>query len=132
SMEQEQQRQWAESVVRTLSQEFPDGEPDSWLACQRYLAHAKVGIKLLAAWQMRFVEAVRLLNHVGYYLYKRAEYAEAQVHYEQALALLAEEEEPLLTAQILSNLGVVQIFLAHYPQAEHSLKRALRLRERWL
>jgi tetratricopeptide (TPR) repeat protein len=132
SMEKEQQRQWAESVVRTLSREFPDGEPASWSACQRYLPHARVGIKLLAAWQMRFTEAVRLLNHVGYYLYKRAEYAEAQVHYEQALALLAEEEEPLLTAQVLSNLGVVQIFLAHYPQAERSLKRALHLRERWL
>jgi tetratricopeptide (TPR) repeat protein len=132
SMEKEQQRQWAESVVQTLSREFPDGEPASWSVCQRYLPHARVGIQLLETWQIRSVEAVRLLNHVGYYLYKRAEYTEAQVCYEQALALLAEEEEPLLTAQILSNLGVVQIFLAQYPQAERSLKRALRLRERWL
>jgi tetratricopeptide (TPR) repeat protein len=132
SMKKEQQRQWAESVVQILSREFPDGEPASWSVCQRYLPHARVGIQLLATWQIRSVEAVRLLNRVGYYLSKRAEYAEAQIHYEQALALLAEEEEPLLTAQILSHLGVVQIFLAQYPQAEHSLKRALHLRERWL
>ncbi|QBD75032.1 toll/interleukin-1 receptor domain-containing protein [Ktedonosporobacter rubrisoli] len=132
SMEQEQQRQRAESVVRTLGRAFPDGEPASWPICQRYLPHARIGIQLLEFWQMRFVEAVQLLNRVGYYLYKRAEYVEAQLHFEHALKLLAEEEEPLLTAQILSNLGVVQLLLAHYPQAELSLKRALRLREQQL
>lgn len=132
SMEKEQQRQWAESVVRTLGREFPDGEPASWSACQRYLSHARVGMHLLEVWQMRFVEAVRLLNQVGYYLYKRAEYAEAQVCYEQALELLAEEEEQLLTAQVLSNLGILHIILAHFPQAESSLRRALRVREQLL
>jgi tetratricopeptide (TPR) repeat protein len=132
SMEKEQQRRWAVSVVQTLSRAFPDGEPTSWSACQRYLPHARVGIQSLETWQMRFVEAVHLLNRVGYYLYKRAEYAEAQMRYEQALELLAEEEEPLLTAQILSNLGVLHLFLAHYPQAERSLKRALHLREQLL
>ncbi len=129
SMDEEQQRYWAESVVRTLSREFPDGEPASWSACQRYLPHARVGMHLLEVWQMRFVEAVRLLNHVGYYLYQRAEYAEAQGRYEQALELLVGEEEQLLTAQILSNLGVLHIHLAHPPLAESYLRRALRVRE---
>jgi tetratricopeptide (TPR) repeat protein len=132
SMDEEQQRHWAESVVRTLSREFPDGEPASWSACQRYLPHARVGMHLLEVWQMRFVEAVRLLNHVGYYLYKRAEYAEAQGRYEQALELLIGEEEQLLTAHILSNLGVLHIHLAHYLQAESYLRRTLRVREQLL
>lgn len=132
SMNEEQQQRWAESVVRTLSREFPDGEPDSWSACQRYLPHARVGMHLLEVWQMRFIEAVRLLNRVGYYLYKRAEYAEAQERYEQALKLLAGEEEQLLNAQILSNLGVLHIHLANPPQAETYLRRALHVREQML
>jgi tetratricopeptide (TPR) repeat protein len=131
-MDEEQQRHWAEAVVQTLSHEFPDGEPDSWSVCQRYLSHARVGIHLLEVWQIRSVEAIRLLNQVGYYLYKRAEYAEAQQHYEQALELFAGEEKQLLTAQILSNLGVLHIYMAGYPQAESYLKRALHVREQLL
>jgi tetratricopeptide (TPR) repeat protein len=132
SMDEEQQQRWAEAVVRTLSREFPNGEPASWPACQRYLPHARVGIHLIDVWQMRFVEAVRLLNAVGYYLYKRGMYAEAQERYEQALELLAGEEDQLLTAQILSNLGVLHIHLAHLSLAESSLRRALHLREQLL
>ena len=132
SLNEQQQRRWAEAVVRTLSRKFPNGEPASWPACQRYLSHARVGIHLIDVWQMRFVEAVRLLNSVGYYLYKRGEYAEAQGRYEQALELLAGEEEQLLTAQILSNLGVLHIHMAHLSLAESSLRRALHLREQLL
>jgi tetratricopeptide (TPR) repeat protein len=132
SMDEAQQRYWAESVVRMLSRAFPDGEPASWPDCLRYLPHARVGMQLLEAWQMHFVEAVRLLNSVGYYLYKRGEYAEAQGRYKQALELLAGDEEQLLTSQILSNLGVLHIHLAHYPQAESYLRRALRIREQLL
>jgi tetratricopeptide (TPR) repeat protein len=129
SMPEEQQRRWAEAVVRTLSREFPNAEPASWPTCLRYLPHARVGIHLLEAWQMHFVEAARLLNAVGHYLDKRAEYAEAKRYYEQALALLVEEEEQLLSAQILSNLGVLHIHLARYPEAESCLRKALRIRE---
>lgn len=132
SMEHAQQRHWAEAVVRTLGQAFPDGEPASWPLCQRYLSHARVALHLIETWQMRFSEVAHLLNRVGHYLYKRAEYAEAQANYEQALALLTEDEEPLLLAQVRSNLGVLHLFLAHYLQAEHYLKEALSLRERVL
>ncbi len=132
SMDKEQRQHWAESVVQTLGREFPDGEPDSWPVCLRYLPHARAGMQLLEAWQMHFVEAVHLLNHVGHYLYKRGEYAEAQVRYEQALQLVSQEEEPLLTTQILSNLGVLHIMLSHTPQAESYLRRALQIREQIL
>ena len=106
SMDEAQQRAGPKLVVRTLSRKFPNGEPASWPDCLRYLPHARVGIRLLEAWQMRFAEAVRLLNSVGYYLYKRGAYTEAQGRYKQALELLAEDEEHLLTTHILSNLGV--------------------------
>jgi tetratricopeptide (TPR) repeat protein len=131
-MDEAQQRHWAEVVVRTLSQEFPDGEPASWPTCQRYLPHARVAIHLLTDWHLRSTEAARLLYHVGHYLFKRGEYAEAQGHYEQALELLAGEEEQSLTAHILNNLGVVHIYLARYPQAETNLRRALDIQERLL
>jgi tetratricopeptide (TPR) repeat protein len=132
SMEKEQQRRWSTSVMRTLSQEFPDGEPDSWPVCLRYLPHARVAIKWITTWQMRFIEAVNLLDHVGYYLDKRGEYAEAQTYYKQALALLSETEEPLLAAHIHSRLGVLSILTAQSFQAEQHLKNALALREQLL
>ncbi len=132
SMDEEQQWHWAESVVRMLGREFPNGEPESWSVCLRYLPHARVGMKLIEVEKMRFVEAVHLLNRVGYYLYKRGEYAEAQERYKQALQVLSEEEEPLLAAQILTNLGNLYIMLAHYPQAEFYLKRASGIREQLL
>jgi tetratricopeptide (TPR) repeat protein len=131
-MGEEQQRHWAESAVRTLSREFPDGQPDSWPVCQRYLPHARVCMQLIEVWKMRFAEAVDLLNRVGHYLFKRGAYVEAQLRYEQALELLAGEEEQLLTAQVLSKLGVLHIILSNYPQAESYLRRALNIRESML
>ncbi|HXR65901.1 MAG TPA: FxSxx-COOH system tetratricopeptide repeat protein [Ktedonobacteraceae bacterium] len=131
-MDQEQQRHWAESAVRILGSKFPSGEPDSWSLCQRYLSHARVCMQLIEAWQMRFVEAALLLKHVGSYLYQRSEYAEAQLRFEQALDLLVEEEEPLLTAQVLSKLGVLHLIRANYQQADHYLRRALSVHERVL
>ena len=131
-LDREQQRHWADATVRTLSREFPGSEAASWWLCQRYLPHARVCMQLIAEWQMRFVEAAHLLNRVGDYLFARSEYAEAQLRYEQALELLIEEEEPLRTAQVLSNLGVVGIIRANYPLAERSLRRALSVRERVL
>lgn len=132
NMEREEQRHWAEVAVYTLSREFPDGEPESWSLCGRYLPHARVCLQLIEEWQMRFTEAARLLSHVGHYLYRRAEYPEARLRYEQALAILAEEEEPLLTAQILSDLGILHLMLADYAQAELYLTRALNMRKQTL
>jgi tetratricopeptide (TPR) repeat protein len=132
TLEREQQRHLAEMAVNTLSREFPSNEPAFWQQCQRYLPHARVGLQLVADWQMRSIEAVHLANRVGDYLYKRAEFAEAQSCYEQALGLLTEEEEPLFLAQVLSNLGVLHLMQAHYVQAEPYLQRCLSLRERLL
>ncbi len=132
NMEREGQRHWAEIAVSTLGREFPNGEPESWSLCGRYLPHARVCLQLIEEWQMRSVEAARLLDHVGHYLYRRAEYPEARLRYEQALAILAEEEEPLLTAQILSDLGILHLMLADYVQAEQYLTRALNMRKHTL
>ncbi len=131
-LDQGPQRHWAEVAVYTLSQEFPSGEPATWALCQRYLPHARACLELIVTWQMRFAEAAHLLNRVGHYFYKRAEYAEAQARYGQALELLATAEEPLLSAQIHSNLGLLYLVQAHYAPAEEYLRKALSVRERLL
>lgn len=138
NLSEDQQRFWAEAAVHALSQVFPSGQPETWRECQRYLAHARTCARLITQWQLRFIEAARLLNVLGFYLSQRAEYAEAQSCYKQALAVLTEgkesmeEKEQLLRADILLNLGEQQLMLAHYEEAERQLRAALHAREQVL
>ena len=130
SMNEAQQRDLAEHAVRAVSHTFPDGEPSTWSRCQRYLPHARVCVDLLEEWHMHFDEVVQLLNNVGYYLYNRAQYAEAGHLYTRALELLTQEAESLTLAQVLDNLGDLYLDLGQYTQAEHCFQRGLAIRER--
>jgi tetratricopeptide (TPR) repeat protein len=131
-LSEDQQRHWAESAIQAVSRMFPDGEPASWSLCQRYLPHARVCIQLIEQWQIDFDDAIQLLNKIGYYLYNRAQYSEAQVCYEQALALVPKEARDRVEAPILSNLGDLHLTLAQYTQAEQYFTKALTIRERTL
>jgi tetratricopeptide (TPR) repeat protein len=131
-MSQEQQHQWAEHAIQAVSHTFPDGEPSTWPRCQRYLPHARVCVHLIEQWDMHFDEAVQLLINVGYYLYNRAQYPEAEHLYTQALELLKQEDESLARAQILNNMGDLYLALGQYTRAEQYFRQALNIRERLL
>ena len=80
-MDEETQRLWAERVVRALSHIFPYPEYPKWDICLRYLLHAQVCSDLIEQRNLLFTEAARLLNYLGYYLWQRGEYEQAEPLY---------------------------------------------------
>src|SRR5205085_593765 len=67
---------------------FPDvGDYHNWPRCQQYLPHALACAAWIDDWTFTFSEAGRLLNQVGYYLDDRAQYTEAELLYQRALAI---------------------------------------------
>jgi tetratricopeptide (TPR) repeat protein len=121
SMDAATRQAWAESTVRALNRAFPDvSDYRNWPQCQQYLPHAQACALLIDQWQLAFPEAGRLLNNVGYYLKQRAQYAEAEVLYERAIAIgekMLGAEHPNL-ATMLNNLANLYRAQGKYGEAE--------------
>lgn len=135
SMEEEQQRQWAERVVRAMARSFPSQiDLNSWQFCQRLLAQALNCAQLVEQWNLQFPEAAQLLNQSAYYLRDRARYREAESLYLQASALWESLKEPdqAAVAQVAYNLGRLYFDQGKYAEAENYYQRALTVRERVL
>jgi tetratricopeptide (TPR) repeat protein len=80
-------REWTERTVRAVNRAFPFIEFASWLQCERLLPSALAGATLIEHWGFEFVEAARLLNQAGLYLYERGRFAEAEPLFRRALAI---------------------------------------------
>src|SRR5260221_216946 len=106
SMDDEQQSQWAQRVVRMVNQVFPSVEFANWERCERYLLHALACISLIDTWNLASLEAVRLLNQVGWYLLERAQYREAQMPFQRAIVMCEQlDSDHISLAQSLNNLA---------------------------
>jgi len=133
-LDSETQRQWAERTVRSINRVFPEVEFVTWDTCQQYLPHAQLCVTLIAQWHMEFLEAARLLQRMGEYLQARAQYAESEPIYQNALALherLLGPDHPE-TAHTLSGQASLYYALGKYGQAEPLFQRALHIREQVL
>lgn len=133
-MDRETQRLWAERTVRAVHRVFPEVEFASWSLCQRYLAHAQIAAQLIKQWEMQFPEAMRLLDRCGQYLYQRAQYADAEALYRQALEIREQIQGPehLDVAISLSNLTRLYWDQVKFIQAEPLFLRSLSIREQAL
>lgn len=133
-MDQEIQRLWAERTVRAINRVFPEVEFTSWPQCQRYLAHAQIAAQLIKQWEMQFPEAIRLLDRCGQYLYQRAQYADAETLYRQALEIREQVLGPehLDVAISLRNLTTLYWDQGKFVQAEPLFLRSLSIREQVL
>ncbi len=130
-MDSETQRQWAERTVRSINRVFPAVEFVTWDICQHYLPHAQICVTLVEQWHMEFLEAARLLQRMGEYLQARAQYAEGEPIYQNALALyegLLGPDHPE-TAHTLSGLASLYYMQGKYEQAEPLYQRALSICE---
>jgi tetratricopeptide (TPR) repeat protein len=134
-MDEQTQRQWAEYAVRAVNKAFPDVEDyRNWPLCQQFLPHVQTCAVLIDQWQFAFPEAGRLCNEVGYHLYNRAQYIEAETFYRRAISLgeqtLGPEHPDLATW--LNNLGSLYWNQGKYEEAEPLYQRAIATGEKTL
>jgi tetratricopeptide (TPR) repeat protein len=128
----EDQKVWAERTIRVVNASFPYVEFEEWSQCDRLLPHALACARLLNSYDLEFAEGGRLLNQVGYYLAERAEYAQAEPLYRQALAIREKVEgrDHPKTAQTLNNLSDLYRKQGRFAEAEPLQQRALAISEK--
>jgi tetratricopeptide (TPR) repeat protein len=129
----EQQRAFAAAAVGLLGAVFPyDSEwPQTWPTCQRLLPHALVAVAHAEQLQTATEDTGVLLNQVGLYFRRRAQFATAQATFERALrigeAAYGPEHPDVATG--VNNLGGVLQNLGDLAGARAHIERALRILE---
>jgi tetratricopeptide (TPR) repeat protein len=133
-MSKEEQKEWAERAVQAVETAFPEVEFKDWDLCQKMLPHAQACAGLVDKWDFAFPEAARLLNQVGFYLFGRAMYAEAEPLYRRSLAIsekaLGPDHPHVATG--LNNLAGLYRNQSKYVEAEPLYRRSLAIREKAL
>ncbi|HZO75403.1 MAG TPA: FxSxx-COOH system tetratricopeptide repeat protein [Ktedonobacteraceae bacterium] len=133
----EEQRQWAERVVRAVHGIFPvdpKGDEASWPVCLRYLEQVQVCETLIQQYQLVFPEAAELLDRTGIYLSEHASYTLAEPLYQRVLQLREQflgPEHPEV-ARALLKLANVHREWRNSEQAELLFERAIRIQEQAL
>ncbi len=132
-MSGEVQLLWAQRAVRAANRVFPEGDQvANWPQCQRCMPNVRACLLLIEAWHMAFPEAARLLDQAGLYLLEHAQYTQARMLFQKALAMREElvgSEHPEV-AESLSNLAGPYLYQGMYAQAEPLFERSLAIRMR--
>jgi tetratricopeptide (TPR) repeat protein/transcriptional regulator with XRE-family HTH domain len=132
---EEKQRNWAEYVVRSVNELFPEVNMlKTWNVCQRLLPHALVCMTWIDHWHIETAEVSRLLYQVGAYLEVTGNYTLAeqflQRAYEMRVHLLGTQHVDTLAT--LNTLGELYLASGKYGQAELLFQQVLSLRENTL
>ncbi len=124
---------WAEAAVQVVNDAFPQHSDDvrTWEECARLLPHALASAGHAEDLGIAPDATARVLNQAGIYLRGRAQFAEAKVAHERALAAhgVFYGEDHIEVAAIISNLGGVLKALGDLPGAKGHYERALRIGE---
>jgi tetratricopeptide (TPR) repeat protein/transcriptional regulator with XRE-family HTH domain len=134
TMTREEQRMWAERVVRVVNFVLPDLSDyavSSWAVYQTHLPHALLSYELIKEWQLAFPEAARLLDQVGVFLRDHARYSEAEPMLHDALVMREKllGTAHLLVAKSLNNLATLYWERSEFDKAQALFERALVIRE---
>jgi tetratricopeptide (TPR) repeat protein len=131
TMSQDEQRQWVERAIQTVSYVFPVVEPTTWPQCQRYLPHALVCAELIQQWQIESIDAAWLLHATGRYLNDRAQYTEAESLLQRAVHAYEHMLLPgyLDTTTSVKNLAGPYYARGRYEQADLLYQRAIPIKE---
>ena len=133
----QQQRQWAERLVRAIKAVFPrDPKEDvaSWPQCVRYLDQVQACDTLIREQQLLLPEAAEVLGRAGTYLRERGLYTLAEPLFQRALSIREQQlgpEHPLV-ASTLHGLADLYAQQGEYERAEPLFQRALHIREQQL
>ncbi len=131
AMDENTQRQWVERTVRAVNRAFPEVEFKTWKDCQRCLPHAQACAVLIDEWKMDFPETASLLDRTGLYLQERAQYEQAGLFFQQALAIRERSSDPEI-ATSLSRLARFYHIRGKFAEAELLYRKALSIREQVL
>ena len=77
-MEKNEQKLWAERVVKALNCAFPEVEYKNWELCDKLFPHAQTCAEYIGLWDIQTEESAKLLNATGSYLHKRARFKESE------------------------------------------------------
>jgi tetratricopeptide (TPR) repeat protein len=134
AMTKESEQEWAERVVKFVSQAFPGEESTTWQQFERYLPQALACVELIERWEMQSSEAAQLLSKAGYHLYERGQYAEAEVLMRRALDIRERvygQNHPDV-ANSLHNLALLFVACGKLLEAEAFFQDAIVMREKTL
>jgi tetratricopeptide (TPR) repeat protein/transcriptional regulator with XRE-family HTH domain len=135
SMEQQDQRLWAERTVRAVNAAFPDAKDFSAGANnQEYVPHAQECAALIERYQFTFPEAAQLLYRAGMLQYTYGFYPQSQSLHQQALAIrerIVAPDDPAI-AESLNMLAILSRNQGNDEQAEKLHLQALTIREKTL
>ncbi|HTK05548.1 MAG TPA: FxSxx-COOH system tetratricopeptide repeat protein, partial [Ktedonobacteraceae bacterium] len=129
----EAEKLWTQRAVTTLNAVFPDVIYEVWGQCERLISHVLLYASVTMD-QANDQELAALLKKAADYLYRRAQYDQAEPLYQRALAI----RERVLgafhpdTAETLHNLARLYQDQGRYDQAEPLYQRALAIREQAL
>ncbi|HLG60506.1 MAG TPA: FxSxx-COOH system tetratricopeptide repeat protein [Ktedonosporobacter sp.] len=137
AMGPEEQRQWAERVVRAVHSVFPrdpKGDVTSWPQCLRYLEQVQACDALIQQYQLLLPEAAELLDRAGTYLSEHASYTLAEPLYQRSCQLREQYLGPKHpeVARALLKLANLHREQRNSTQAELLFERAIRIQERAL
>ena len=134
AMDEATQQRWEQCIVQAIDNLFPFADVTTWSTCQRYLPHAMLCAEAIERRQVFWWQAARLLHNLASYLNDRAQYPEAELLYQRALAIREQvlgPEHPS-TAGTLNNLALLYFNQGKDEQAELLYQRALAIREQVL
>lgn len=137
NIEPEEQRLWAERVVRAVNTIFPRDPKrkiDTWPQCLRYLEQAQACEALVLHHLLLLPEAADLLNRTAIYLSKHASYALAEPLYRRAIAINEQQLGPRHphVASPLNELAELYYRQGKYAEAELHYRQALSVLEQAL
>ncbi|QBD82780.1 helix-turn-helix domain-containing protein [Ktedonosporobacter rubrisoli] len=133
NMDREKGNYYAKESLKKVAGVFPEGKPEEWIKCERYLAQARHCVENNLA--DRFLpETGFLLNKVGFYLTQRARYSEAAPLYRRALVIWKDwfGLDSLYVSVVLSNLAALYCDQGQYSRAKKLSQQVLKIREQHL
>jgi tetratricopeptide (TPR) repeat protein len=133
TLDPEEQGHWAAAAVGLVDAGFPTDitEPGSWPECARLLSHALAATEHAERLEVAAEQTVDLVNRVGRYLHRRAEFAAARATHQRGLRLAEAAygpDHPEVAIRV-NNLGNVLQELGDVAGARAYLERALRIDE---
>lgn len=136
SLEPQEQRQWAERVVRAVNTIFPQEAQDvaCWPRCLRYLEQAQACATLIQRQGIEIPEAAEILERTAIYLRSHASHHLAEPLFQQALALFSRRlgSHHPRTARCQNHLALLYLLQGNHKQAEPLFQQTLALLSRHL